>query len=223
MPTEPRCSICTTPATKVAVSGLLDQGLSQRAIASRLKIPRSNLQRHFAHAEKRTGSSAKKPAQAQARSSSGKLAHAGRRSRDGRCDKCGIDPRKTTPEDLLARAERLMFFGETIVTKAQDAEDYRLMLTALDKTRQSLELVMRAHGMLVPDAGSTTIVDQRRQVFNVLASLSEEELRARLTGKPIGALPLTIDAAETKALPASIVSGNAPIGFRLTVCAKLFE
>jgi hypothetical protein len=55
--------------------------------------------------------------------------------------------------------------------------------------------------MLAGDAGST-VIDQRRQIINVLGGLSEDELRALATGKPIEGTAL--------ALPAEII--DAEIG-----------
>jgi hypothetical protein len=68
--------------------------------------------------------------------------------------------------------------------------------------RSSLELVMRAHGMLQPDTAVTIQVDARRQVMTTLAKLTEDELRAIATGKPMSELVDEIGAPlrDAKAL-----------------------
>jgi ribosomal protein S7 len=61
----------------------------------------------------------------------------------------------TEPASLLKRAEQLMFHAETIVDKALDEKDYRLVLAAIGRARPSMELVMRATGQIGSDG--TTI------------------------------------------------------------------
>jgi hypothetical protein len=58
------------------------------------------------------------------------------------------------------RAERLMHFAETIVERAGADDDYRLQLQAIDRVKSSLELVMRAVGMIGADVSVT--VDNRQ-------------------------------------------------------------
>jgi hypothetical protein len=63
------------------------------------------------------------------------------------------------------------------VSCAAGAGDDRVALTAVRETRASLELVMRAHGMLAND-GPTVNIDARPASIAVLSRLSEGELRA---------------------------------------------
>jgi hypothetical protein len=58
------------------------------------------------------------------------------------------------------RAERLMHFAEVIVERAGADDDYRLQLQGIDRVKSSLELVMRAVGMIGADVSVT--VDNRQ-------------------------------------------------------------
>jgi hypothetical protein len=78
---------------------------------------------------------------------------------------------------LLKRAERLMFYAETIVERAGADDDYRLQLQAIDRVKSSLELVMRAVGMIGPDVQVT--VDNRQ--VNLYAAWSTSALEALQT------------------------------------------
>jgi hypothetical protein len=98
-----------------------------------------------------------------------------------RCQTCGISAGATDPPALLKRAERLLHRAEIIGERAASADDYRLQLSALDRVKSALELVMRAVGMLQPESGSTTIVDLRRQQVALLGELSIDELRTLAT------------------------------------------
>lgn len=74
---------------------------------------------------------------------------------DSRGPTCRVAVDNTEPASLLKRAEQLMFHAETIVDKALDEKDYRLVLAAIDRARPSMELVMRATGQIGSDG--TTI------------------------------------------------------------------
>jgi hypothetical protein len=76
--------------------------------------------------------------------------------------------------------------------RAVQDDDDRLALQGLDRVRTSLEQLLKVHGLLVPDNGAT-YVDARRQTVQLLAGLSESELRSIAAGRPIDAL----DAAES--------------------------
>jgi hypothetical protein len=96
----------------------------------------------------------------------------------------------------VKRAERTLFFGEQIMAKAIEDEDFRLALQALNQARASLEQLMKVHGLLQPEGGSSTIIDARKQVFAVLGSLSEADLR-RLAG---GGETTLVDVTDNRAL-----------------------
>ncbi|MGA9018172.1 MAG: hypothetical protein WB438_04460 [Candidatus Cybelea sp.] len=117
-------------------------------------IKKSALHRHM---QNHTGKRADKPSGSASALKRGKSS----RSPDGRCGACGISVDKPEPEMLLKRAERLMFYAETIVERAGADDDYRLQLQAIDRVKSSLELVMRAVGMIGADVQVT--VDARQQ------------------------------------------------------------
>jgi hypothetical protein len=80
--------------------------------------------------------------------------------------------------------------------KAIDSDDSRLGLMAVDRARASLEQLMKVHGLLQPDGGSTTI-DNRKQVIQVLANLDEDELRALVAGGKSTLVDVTNNRALT--------------------------
>ncbi len=80
------------------------------------------------------------------------------------------------PKLLIRRAELLLDDAQSIVTQAKRDGDARLGLQAIRETRSSLELLMRAYGLLAPD-NSVTINASSLQFANVSA-LSVAELRA---------------------------------------------
>jgi|HubBroStandDraft_6_1064221.scaffolds.fasta_scaffold20585_2 hypothetical protein len=105
------------------------------------------------------------------------------------------------PASLISTTARLVDEALSLLEHAKSAGDHRTALQALREARDGLALLMRTRGMLAGDAGST-VIDQRRQIINVLGGLSEDELRALATGKPIEGTAL--------ALPAEII--DAEIG-----------
>ena len=102
----------------------------------------------------------------------------------GRCASCGLSSEGSDPEALTRRAERLLSLAEGIAVKADLADDARLALLAVDKARQSLELLMKAAGVLRPDGAVTVNValDASRRVDAWLGSLPAETLRAFVAG-----------------------------------------
>ncbi|GEM_PF-2679966 len=102
----------------------------------------------------------------------------------GRCQTCGIASDDVNPTALVKRAERALFLGETILSKALSDEDLRLALGALDRVRSALEQLLKVHGLLAPDGAVTVNVDARR-LNAQLDALSLEELRALARGVPL--------------------------------------
>ena len=173
MPKESRCSICTDPRARVAVAERRGKGDSFQQIASHLSLTKSSVARHAKHANL--------PGRDAAPSSDRKSSQAKRRRIGARCQQCGTLLEDPTPQALVRRAERVLAFGEQIMAKAIEDQDFRLGLQAIDRARGSLEQLLKVHGLLQPDGGNTTI-DNRKQVIQVLANLDEGELRALVAG-----------------------------------------
>lgn len=81
--------------------------------------------------------------------------------------------------------------AEAVMFRAEESGDDRLVLTAVREARNSLELAMRAHGMLGADAH---VLNDNRTV-NVFAGWNREDVR-----KIRDAL-VEIEEAERAALP----------------------
>lgn len=84
---------------------------------------------------------------------------------------CGIAADDADPKALVRRAERALYFGETIVMRAVDGDDDRLALQGLDRVRTSLEQLLKVHGLLQPDGATTVIVNQEVLTFKAALAL----------------------------------------------------
>ena len=89
----------------------------------------------------------------------------------------------------MKRAEKVLYFGEQILTKAIEAEDFKLALQAVDRARASLDQLLKVHGLLTPDSAANVTIDQRRQVIAVMAKLTEDDLRSLVNGGAQRVLP----------------------------------
>jgi|HubBroStandDraft_5_1064220.scaffolds.fasta_scaffold594127_1 hypothetical protein len=99
-----------------------------------------------------------------------------------------------------------MFHSEGLIVQAQADKDYRLMLSAIDRARQALELTMKAVGMLQSDVAVTVNVEQMttQRALDVLLSTISGEARQVQFLRIVNAfaesrdyeLPLTIEASE---------------------------
>lgn len=197
---ESRCSICRDPAARTAVSELWAQGVPQRSIASRLKIPKSSVHRHVSHskelgASRKGGNVASSP-------------HAGRAS-SGRCSSCGISVADTEPQSLLRRAERLLHGAELVVERAAADDDFRLQLQGIDRVRSALELLMKAVGLVGGDGQVTVNVDQRKLAIATLAALPAAFVE-RMSNGDRGALEAVLEASEMDAAASGTAPASAP-------------
>ena len=183
LPTEPKCSICKQPSTRVAVAERRAKGDSFQQIASRLRLTKSSVHRHAKHAEL--------PGRVKPPGREGITSQPNRRATRGRCKTCGTMLDDPSPKALVKRAERVLSFGEAILQKAIDDEDFRLAMQAIDRTRASLEQLMKVHGLLQPEGSSTTIIDARRQTVELQGRLSEDFLRRIAAGDPEALAVLT--------------------------------
>jgi hypothetical protein len=163
------CSVCASPDL-AALSKAIAAGGSNRDVANRFGVSVSSVQRHrisclqSPRKEKDTGTSA------QSTSSPGSV----------RFD-------SGDPKSLISTTARLVDEALGLLEHAKTAGDHKTALQALREARDGLALLMRTAGMLAGDGGSTTI-DNRRQIVQVLGKLTESELRALASGKPIESL-----------------------------------
>jgi hypothetical protein len=183
------CTICASPDL-ITLQKLLTEGVPLLDIVARFPaIKKSALSRHSINHMGRKGTGG----HASRGSGSGSHKRAGGKSHpdDGRCAACGVAVDKPEPEMLLKRAERLMHFAETIVERAGADDDYRLQLQAIDRVKSSLELVMRAVGMIGPDVQVN--VDNRQ--VNLYAGWSTSALEALQTFHAALESGATVEAA----------------------------
>jgi len=166
------CSVCTH-ARSADITKALTAGDSVRGISSRFGVTAAAAHRHLQNCLRITRR-VEKPRE---KSAGGMIDALSRFEKSGSQD----------PAKLVEMTARLVDEALDLLEHAKRADDRRTALTALREARDGLALLMRSAGMLAGDAGATTVIDQRRQVVNVLAKLTEDELRAIATGQPIPA------------------------------------
>lgn len=106
------------------------------------------------------------------------------------------------PSTLVAATARLVDEALDLLEHAKRKDDRRTALVALREARDGLALLMKAAGMLAGDAGST-VIDNRKQVVQILGGLSEAELRALVTGAAAGEKPALAAVTDNRVLSAS--------------------
>jgi IS30 family transposase len=195
MPKEPRCLVCADPAAVVAVNELRSQGFSIRNIAQRVKRTPASVNRHLRHTNTQRGDAAR---------SRYRKSFQPKRVAGARCQTCGTLLDDPSPQALVRRAEKVLHFGEQIMAKAIEDEDFRLALQAVDRARASLEQLMKVHGLLQPEGGAGTTIDNRKQVIAVLANLSEEQLRALIVSAAGDRETSLADVTDNRALSTSL-------------------
>jgi hypothetical protein len=183
------CSVCRHEAT-ASIAKELARDVPLRSIVSHYQgLTLGSLHRHASRCLriKRSG----QPQKPAPESSGGTIVGLSRSIKNAP----GLDPKA-----LLRRAEHLLDDAQAILSRAAGAGDDRMALTAVRETRASLELVMRAHGMLAND-GPTVNIDARKQSLALFAGLSTDEIRAKLADLSAPAVATTGNRAFP-ALPA---------------------
>ena len=168
------CSICGHKDNAVITKSAL-AGATNVEIAALYAVTASSVQRHrlnCLHAPRRNPRGPKIPPP------KGAKARNRIENQDGRCPTCdqltGEGQEALTPEAIVKRAERILHVSESIALKAQDADDSRLALLAVDRCQRSIDTLAKIAGLLKPDV---TVIDQR-QTLNVYASWPTEALEA---------------------------------------------
>ncbi|MGA9018016.1 MAG: hypothetical protein WB438_03655 [Candidatus Cybelea sp.] len=153
------CSICGHADTAQMAKAIAAGG-ANRDIARRFSVNPSAVQRHRVNCLR----SPRRPEKSGAE-----------RERTNLGDSIRFASDATDPKALIRRAELLLDDATAICARAKSDGNARLALQALRECRSSLELLMRAHGMLQPD-GATTI-DNRTQILS-FKELTTDELRS---------------------------------------------
>lgn len=155
------CSTCASPRLAEISKDLARNSASLRDLAARYDLTASSLQRHRANCLLE-----------------GKNARRGRKNltpegtkpkkrieSDGRCPTCdqmtGEGNNALTPEQIIKRAERVLYLSEKIAAKAESNDDARLALSAVDRCQRALEGLMKATGLIGADVQVN--IDNRQQ------------------------------------------------------------
>lgn len=178
---------CCTNTESAELNKRIASGGTNRSIAERFKVSTMSVQRHRTNCLRLPGRIEKKAAPFAPVDVAGT-------ERNGRCAACGVDASAPDQTALLRRAERLLWHAEAIIGKAVTDGDSRLVLMGLDRARASMELMMKATGLIGSD-GTSINVDARRQTGELFAKLSIGELRALAHGK---AFDGSIDSEATR-------------------------
>ena len=155
------CSICRHPEVG-AIQRAIGEGVPLVDVCSRFEgIKKSALHRHMTnHTGRPTEKRASRP------SGIGSHNRPGKKSLpDGRCPTClqlvGESSEALTNEQILKRAERNLHISESVAINAQESNDARLALLAVDRTQRSIEMFCKIAGLLGPD--TVVNVDARTQ------------------------------------------------------------
>jgi hypothetical protein len=170
------CTVCTHGKT-AEISKAISAGVSFGDVSSRFGVTKAAAHRHATRCLRLVRSAEKT-----ARSSAGTDPAVSSRfetSSDGRCSACGLSATAADAESLMRRAERLLGIAEEIAAKAKRDDDARLALMAVDRARASLEVMMRASGMIGGDV-TVNVVHSKRlvQIFDGLPASTLLALKA---------------------------------------------
>ena len=186
------CTVCTHPKLAEINKVLLKHAGSKSSVSARFGITPSAVQRHRSQClghKPREGRLAKVTAPKESLGSG--------RFESGRCQACGTLTDDPSPQALVKRAERVLFFAESIMQKAIDEDDSRLGLQAVDRARSSLDQLLKVHGLLQPEGGTTVVVNQEvmtlRKALSTVVGAIDEPRRA-------DALTMLVGYLEPKAL-----------------------
>ena len=159
------CTVCLHPQS-VEITKAIGKGVSLRQVAARFGFKHhATIQRHrmLCMGIKSAASVA--------------LATVQKPSRNAADDADALDPRS-----LLRRASGLLDATQAIIDRARASGDDRLGLTAQRELRESLNLCMKAVGML--SDGAQVVIDQRKiELRTNIGELSVEHLRALAEGR----------------------------------------
>jgi|HubBroStandDraft_4_1064222.scaffolds.fasta_scaffold00010_5 hypothetical protein len=170
-----RCTICEHSEVGEIDLALGRDRSPKGEVAVRFGLSESAVQRHrslhLGLTPKTNGRSGPRPPKAlKAR---GRFTHGD----DGRCPTCeqltGENVGALAPEQIVKRAERILHVSESIALKAQDENDSRLALLAVDRCQRSIDTLARIAGLLKPDV----LVDNR-SVTNLYATWTTDALEA---------------------------------------------
>ncbi|MGB8964814.1 MAG: hypothetical protein WCB99_04140 [Candidatus Cybelea sp.] len=205
----PKCSVCTHPQSS-EITKAIANGVSLGNVSSQYGVSKPAAHRHSQKCLGRgvaAQNRANPPGRTKARGTSRIGSTPGATTR---CLSCGIDASAADAKALIQRAERLLFHAETIVQRASEDENYRLLLSALDRATKASETMLRAAsvGGFGPAEGvNVNIGINGAPPANSIAQLSIEELRSlsRLASTDLSLDELRTLASAPIALPAAAV------------------
>jgi len=186
------CTICTNPKLLEIQESIVRQ-VPYENIASRFGLTDSSISRHsIKHMGrgKTTTRGLNRPGSIR----TGKAQQSHSRPDNSRCPQCsqlvGETTEKLSAEEIIKRAERVLFFAESIVTKAQENEDARLALQGVDRCQRSIDTLARIAGLLKSDTQVTI-----NQTTNIYESWATEALFAIQTMHEALASGMTVERA----------------------------
>jgi hypothetical protein len=168
------CTICASPDL-VAIQKLITENVPLLDIVARFPaVKKSALSRHSINHMGRKGTGGHASRGSGIGSPKGPAAKS---LPDGRCPTClqlvGESSEALTNEQILKRAERNLHISESVAINAQESNDARLALLAVDRTQRSIEMFCKIAGLLGPD--TVVNVDARQQ--NAFVGWPTESLR----------------------------------------------
>lgn len=177
-----KCSCCTHAQTAEITKAIM-AGDPLRAIASRFGVTLGSAQRHAVNCL-RAPRKPEKPDREAARVGAG--------------DSFRFDSNAnaiSSPKDLLDRLQSLFRLGD-LLEEAYQKRDVDACVKLAREYRAAAESYAKVAGWMTDASAGSVLIDQRRQVVNVLAKLSEDELRALAAGDTIPGSSVAVGALQ---------------------------
>jgi hypothetical protein len=162
------CSVCGHDNT-ADIAKAIAVGGSNRTIALRFEVTESAVQRHRVNCLRAPRRQKESRQAATLEGSAGSV----------RFDSAGGTI--ASPQDLLSRLQSLFRLGD-LLEEAITRKDVDAVVKLARELRATAESYAKLAGWLAVDGTSSTMIDNRKQVIQVLANLSEDELRALVAG-----------------------------------------
>lgn len=163
---RPRCSICRHPQLPEIQKCVIEKIPLDEIVFRFEGIKRSALHRHLSNHMRGT------PTGKGASRDSG----SGLRKRQATKSRSMPDDEPLDAKGIIREAERILRRSEEIVTRAEDNDDFRLALAAIDRCQKAVDSLAKIAGLVGPDI----VIDQRQQV-NIYAAWSTSALEALQT------------------------------------------
>jgi len=161
-----KCGVCTS-ARLAEITRALTRGQTFESISFEYGFAKSSLHRHA------TLHQGIKKNNKQGEKGASRGSGSGLRKRAAPISRSATDDEPLDAKGIIREAERILRRSEEIVTRAEDNDDFRLALAAIDRCQKAVDSLAKIAGLVGPDV----VIDQRQQV-NIYAGWPTGALQA---------------------------------------------